>query len=229
VQDRDIAREALRKLRTWLVGDHRFSVDGQSVTVAITQVKAMAQPVGTYFAWGADVNGRWKLKPEALQKTVAICDIGFNTLDLFAVENGQVVARFTGGDTLGMHRVADRLIRHVRERFGFSLSLHQADGLMREYLKAGQVRLDHAGGEAELSPIVEQALDDAFAGVAQFIRQHWDRGLQFRYTLITGGGAQAFHERITRQYPQAIILPDSVMANAVGMAKFALRPTVFGS
>ena len=49
----------------------------------------------------------------AIKTPVAVADIGFNTLDLFAVENGQVIARFTDGDTLGMHRVADTLGRYV--------------------------------------------------------------------------------------------------------------------
>jgi len=228
VQDRALAQETLRKLRGWVIGEHRLAVNGQRTTVEITQVKAIAQPVGTYFAWGMDVNGQWKQNREALNSPVGVCDIGFNTLDLFAVEEGQVAGRFTGGDNLGMHRVADTLIRHVRRTYSLSLSLHQADGLMREYLKRGQVTLYHAGGEADLSQAVEQALNDAFAGVSQFIRQHWERGLQFRHLLITGGGAQAMQSRLLAQYPQAIILPASVTANAEGMAKFAVQPRVFG-
>ena len=68
----------------------------------------------------------------------------------------------------------------------------------------------------------------AFAGVSQFIRRHWERGLQFRHLLITGGGAQAMQSRLLAQYPQAIILPAPVTANAEGMAKFAVQPRVFG-
>jgi len=227
VQDRKLTQDTLRTLRGWLVGDHRFAVDGESVTLTIVAVKGLAQPVGSYFAWGADVNGAWRMSREALRKPVAICDIGFNTLDLFAVQNGEVFGRFTGGDTLGMHRTADAIVRHVRRTYRHTLSLAEADSLMREYLETGHAIFYHPGGEHDLATAVSQALDNTFAGISQFIRQHWERGTRFRYLLITGGGAQALQEKLLAQYPQAVILPDPVTANAAGMAKFALRPRVF--
>ena len=227
VQDKKRTQNTLRTLRGWLVGTHHFAVDGESVTLTVTAVKGLAQPVGSYFAWGANVNGKWQMSREALQKPVAICDIGFNTLDLFAVQGGEVFGRFTGGDTLGMHRTADAIVRHVRRHFNHSLSLAEADALMREYLTTGHATLFHPAGDRDLAPAVRQALDTTFAGISQFIRQHWERGTRFRYLLLTGGGAQALQDKLLAQYPQAVILPDPVTANAAGMAKFAVRPRVF--
>ncbi len=129
VQDKKRTQNTLRTLRGWLVGSHRFAVDGEAVTLTVTAVKGLAQPVGSYFAWGANVNGTWRMSRDALQKPVAICDIGFNTLDLFAVQNGQVFGHFTGGDTLGMHRTADAIVRHVRQTYRHTLSLAEADTL----------------------------------------------------------------------------------------------------
>ena len=54
VQDKPEAQAVLRKLRSWVIGDHQFMVDDQSVAIQIKQIKAIAQPVGTYFAWGAN-------------------------------------------------------------------------------------------------------------------------------------------------------------------------------
>lgn len=227
VQDKKLTQETLRTLRSWLVGDHRFVVDGETVTLTIVAVKGLAQPVGSYFAWGADVNGKWRISREALQKPVAICDIGFNTLDLFAVQSGEVFGRFTGGDRLGMHRTADAIVRHVRQTYRHTLSLAEADALMRDYLTTGRAVFFYPGGEHDLAVPVRQALDTTFAGISQFIRQHWERGTGFRYLLVTGGGAQALKARLLAQYPQAVILPDPVTANAAGMAKFAVRPRVF--
>ena len=227
VQDKKLTQETLRTLRGWLVDTHRFTVDGESVTLTVTAVKGLAQPVGSYFAWGANVNGRWQMSRDALQKPVAICDIGFNTLDLFAVQGGEVFGRFTGGDTLGMHRTADAIVRHVRQTYRHTLSLAEADALMRDYLAGGHAVFYHPAGEHDLAPVVRRALDTTFAGINQFIRQHWERGTRFRYLLLTGGGAQALKDRLLAQYPQAVMLPDPVTANAAGMAKFAIRPRVF--
>jgi hypothetical protein len=227
VEDRREAQAVLRKLRAWAVGDHQFKVNNQPLGLTIQQIKAIAQPVGAYFAWGAGLNGHWLLSPEARSKPTAIADIGYNTVDLFGVDNGQVARRATGGDTLGMHRVADILIRHARSHYDVSLSLYEADRLMRQYLAEGQAILYHTGGETNLGPVIEQALDDAFAAISRFIRQHWEQGTQFRHLLLTGGGAQALRERLLNQYPQAIILPNAVTANAEGMARFALRAGIF--
>ena len=230
VQDRDRSQQTLRTLRRWLLGDHVFNVGAETVHAQVTQIKALAQPVGAYFSWGANLNGKWQLSREALSEPVAICDIGFNTLDLFVVEQGQVAGRYTGGDHLGMHRVADAVITRVRRAYNVNLSLYQADQLMRAHLKKpGRAQLHHHGGSIDLGPMLVEALDEAFAGINQFVRRHWEQGTQFRHLLLAGGGAQALKTRLLGQYPQAIILPEPVTANAVGIAKFARRPGVFKS
>jgi hypothetical protein len=228
VQDRAQARGTLRQLRRWLLGGHSFNVDGEAVALNIIQVNAAAQPLGTYFAWGANINGYWRLSKQARTAPVAICDIGFNTLDLFVVEGGVVGKRGTGGDTLGMHRVADTVIRQVRQQYDVPLSLHQADELVRLYVNGGVPLLYHHRGEDDLSQMIEQALGEGFAGVNQFIRRHWDRGTQFRHLLITGGGAQAYREQVLAHYPFATVLPNAVTANAEGIAKLAYRKHLAG-
>lgn len=228
IQDQALAKETLRELRSWAVGEHTFSIDNEPVTIVITQVKAMAQPVGSYFAWGLDTRGKWIRPIEVLRKPVGVCDIGFNTVDLFAVEEGQVVSRFVGGDTLGMHRATETIAHHVRSEYGVNLSLHQADDLIRAYLNHQQPLFYHAEGEEDLSETIHQALDETFATINQFIRSHWERALQFRHLLITGGGAQALRAWLLQHYPQAIILPNSTTANAEGMARFAMRLGILG-
>jgi len=223
VQDRAEAQKTMRKLRHWLVGTHTYTVEGEKITCEVVQVNATAQPLGAYFAWGVNINGRWQMSNDAKTKPVAICDIGFNTLDLFVVEGGQVFKRGTGGATLGMHRVADAIIRRVRDTHRVSLSLHEADELMRTYVEGGTPVLYHAGGETDLSQMVELAMAEGFNGVSQFIRQYWDRGTQFRHFIIVGGGAQAYRQMLLEHYPFAVIMPNAVTANAEGLAKLAYR------
>lgn len=228
IQDPNLTKETLRELRSWGLGEHTFTVDGQSVTLTITQIKAMAQPVGSYFAWGLDTQGKWIQPVEALKKPVGVCDIGFNTVDLFAIEEGQVADRFVGGNTLGMHRAAETIVRHVRTEYGVNLSLHQADDLIRTYLDRHPPVFYHAEGEVDLSETIHQAMDETFATINQFIRSHWEQARQFRHLIISGGGAQALRTWLLRHYPQAIILPNSVTANAEGLARYAIRPGVLG-
>ena len=217
--DREQARATLRTLRGWMATRHKYAVNGREVTLDVENVKVMAQPAGTFFAWGLNSQGKWGRDRSALRVPVAICDIGFHTLDLFAVEGGEVVARFTGGDTVGMRRAAELIINAAQAGSGVNLSLHEADALARQR----RPRLHTAGGEVELRAQVDQALDTTAAAVVTFVERQWGNGHQFAHLLFTGGGAEALKATLLRQYPHGVVLPNAVTANALGLARYAAR------
>jgi hypothetical protein len=217
--DREQARSTLQALRRWIVGDHVFAVNGREARFTIANLLAMAQPAGTFFAWGLNDQGKWTRPRADLRAPVAVCDIGFCTLDLFVVEGGEVVGRFTSGDTVGMRRAAELVINGVRNIHGVGLSLHEADGFLRQR----QPRLHTARGEQNLRPQVDQALDTTAAAVVSFVERHWGNGRQFAHLLFTGGGAEALRESLLRQYPHGVVLPHPVTANALGLARYAAR------
>ena len=217
--DRDLATTTLKGLRKWLVGDHEFQVDDAICNVTVHQVKALAQPVGAFFAWGLNDAGRWRRSPDDLKAPVGVCDIGFNTLDLFAVEGGQVIARFTGGETLGMRRAAELLADLVRRAHGVSLALPQADALLRE--KSPAIYVD--GQQRSVHSLAAQALDATAADALAYIERHWGDGRQFAHLLFTGGGSQALRTPLLRTWPHGLILPHPLTANAAGLARYARR------
>ena len=216
---REQALSTLRSLREWMVGEHQFTVDGSEVKLDIKSVHVMAQPAGSFFAWGLNDEGQWIRSKGDLEAPVAICDIGFNTLDLVAFAGGEVIGRFTAGDTVGIRRAAEMVIHAVRSDYGVSLSLHGADALLRDK----QPRLYTAQGEKDLRAPVRQALDTAAAAVLTFVERQWGGGQQFAHLLFTGGGAEALRDDLLRHYPQGVVLPDPVMANALGLARYAVR------
>jgi hypothetical protein len=216
---RERATATLRGLGGWMQTRHKYTVNASRVTLDVGNVKVMAQPAGTFFAWGLNNQGTWVRDRSALRAPVAICDIGFHTLDLFAIEGGEVVARFTAGDTVGMRRAAELIINAVRSGHGVSLSLHEADAFVRQR----HPRVHTAGGEMALDAQVQQALDTTAAGVVTFIERQWGNGRQFAHLLFTGGGAEALRETLLRQYPHGVVLPNPVTANALGLARYAAR------
>jgi hypothetical protein len=221
--DREQARATLRALRAWMVGCHACTVNGYPLQLDVADVKVMVQPAGTFFAWGLNDQGRWTRSKADLKAPVAVCDVGFNTLDAFAVQNGEVVARFTSGDTAGMRRAAELVINAVRGSYGIDLSLHEADALLQER----RPRLYTAEGEADLHALVDQALDATAAAVVTFLERRWGNGRQFTHLLFTGGGAETLRDDLLRQYPHGVVLPEPVTANAIGLARYGAR--VFGS
>ena len=217
--DRNRARTSLRTLRSWMMGRHEFEVNGTTVALTVSQVKVMAQPAGAFFAWGLDDSGRWARSKVDLKAPVAICDIGFNTLDLFSVQSGEVVARFTGGDTVGVRRAAELIINAVQTVHGITLSLHEGDALLHQR----QPRLFTAQGETDLASLVRQAADATAAAVITFVERRWGNGRQFPHLLFTGGGAETLRKTLLQQYPHGLILDEPVTANALGLARYAAR------
>ncbi len=219
----DLAHDVLRVLRGWCVDQHHFTVNGQETTLQILDILPMAQPVGSFFAWGMDGAGKWVRATGDLKAPVGICDIGYNTVDLFGVQGGQVIGRYTEGDTRGIRRAAELLAQNIRGRYDMDLARPEATALLR----AKQPTLNTPEGEVNVAPLVRQAIENAGASIISFVEQRWKEGRQFAYLLFTGGGAELLREMLLRNYPHGIVLPEPVTANAVGLAKYAQRAGVF--
>jgi len=217
------ARAIVKGLRGWLLGEHQFTVDGKEAHLNVHALLPMAQPVGAFLEWGLDLAGQWVRDTADFTLPVAVCDLGFNTLDLFTVKGGEVSARYTRGETLGIRRAATALVEIVKRQHQRDLSLHEADGLLREYVKSGPILLALAGGTVDVRPFVHSALDVAAGEVTSFIERAWGNGRQFARVILTGGGCLALGKRLRQQLPHAILLPDSVTANARGLARLAQR------
>ena len=219
MMNRELANRILRELRAWLVGEHRFTVDGQEYIIVITNVQVAAQPAGAFFAWGMSNAGKWVRSAADLDVMVAVGDLGFNTLDIIAVEGGQVVGKYSGGDTAGIRRAAELLMRQVKENYDVSLTRHEADC----FLRSEHPNLSCWQGEVDLTPLTTQALETAAAGIGDFIETRWGNGKQFRYLLFTGGGSEMVRAHLLRRYPHAQILPNPVLSNALGLARYGRR------
>lgn len=219
VGNRATARNTLRTLRAWLLGEHAFAVNGAACEVDVVAVDVVAQPAGTFFSWGLDDDGQWIRDKRDLRVPVAICDVGFNTLDLFTVEGGEVIGSATGGDTSGMRRAAELIVSRIQSQHDVKVSLHRADEMTREH----KPEIHTPDGTFSVSALVTQALDTAAAGIVTFLDQKWGNARQFRYVLFTGGGAETLKSHLQRKIPHGVVMPNAITANAVGLARYAMR------
>lgn len=222
MMDESLAKGTRRGLRSWLVGEHRFELDGEEHSFLVPlarDVQVMAQPAGSYFAWGLSDRGQWRRSPRDLEVQVAICDIGFNTLDAFTIREGRPEARYTDGDTVGMRRAAEMFARSLRDQHGVKISLHEADQLLRQKTP----RMDVAGGEIDLAPLIEQALASTAGEIIAFLESRWETGKQFAHLFFTGGGSAMLHDYLKPQFPFGTLVASPVTDNALGLARYARR------
>ena len=219
------AKAVVQALETWLIGDHHFILNGQAFHLHIQALKAMAQPLGSFFDWGLNSNGQWGRSPADLKASVAVLDQAFNTLDLFHLAGGQIVRRYTGGETLGQRRAA-KVMQDLLHKAGRRFSLHEADEYVRLTCNGHRAELLVKGAALDLKLLARQALDIAAGEMRAYLSQTWEDGKAFDYILLTGGGILALGERLRSAYPNAIELPEPVTANARGLAKFVQRAGV---
>jgi hypothetical protein len=150
-------------------------------------------------------------------------DEGFNTLDVLVVENGKISHRYGGGDTLGMRRAAERLIETVEHSHGVYLELSTASQLIREVV-TGQRGQTHVRGRlVDITGEAKQAFAAFEADVLLFIDRSIGKAKEAYQVLLTGGGVISLAPRLLRRFPEALVMPEPVLANARGLAKLACR------
>lgn len=230
VQDKSEAQRVERAMRGWLVGDHRFVVGDQDVEVEVVQVRAkIPQPVATWFDWGMDYEGQWVRGRDALKAPALVVDVGFNTLDVLVVEDGAISQRFSGGDTLGMRRAAERLMDVVDHRYGVGLELYEANGLVEDFAAGGPVWVYVQGEAVDVRRDVGQAVRALGNDVLYYLERNVGRAGASYKVLLTGGGAVVLSKRLLARFEGGMLMTDPVMANARGLAKLANRAGFLGT
>jgi hypothetical protein len=219
-EDKETAAKIKRNLRGWLQGEHRYKLNGNVIGLNIKKVAPMTQPAGTWFAWGLDECGNWVKDDHLLQDaSVAVCDIGFNTVDLFVVEGGVVSRRYTSGETLGVRRAVEVLSRTIKNRYEISKSLYEIDS----YLRSDNPFIYANGERIDLTNLVDDAKRSASGGVLTLVDETWGNARQFAKALFTGGGAALFYDYLVDAYPLADVVNKPVVANAYGFAKYGRK------
>ena len=199
-------------LKRWGGGRHTFEVDGECVSLHVSNIRALPDALGALAAWGLDDEGNWIQDPTALLvgKT-AVLDVGhFNTaLTVFA--DGDL--KFQLVHDCGTSLIASALQTQVERRYNLLLSLFRADELL--YAASPQVRTTH--NEVDLTGIVEQlrlALATHLFTLAETRIANCD------YVLLTGGGVSLVAEELLSLHRQTVLIDEPVTAIVRGSARY---------
>ncbi len=225
LEDKARAGRINEAIRSWLVREHVFSVDGVETVLTISQVVArIPQPVATWFNWGMNTGGEWTKGRAAMVAPTLIVDQGFNTLDLVVIENGRISDRLSGGDMLGMSRSAEELIETVKGQHGVTIELYRANELIKELTNGHKVEIYVHGQLTDITPVAKSCVRSLEADVNNYFTRSLGKMKDTYQVLLTGGGALVMQETLLRQFPQATVMHEPVLSNARGLAKAAVRP-----
>lgn len=216
---KSMGAEFLHELRSWLVGEHSFVVNGGNYHLTVEDVRIFPQGGAAFFDWLLDERGQLAREKSALHQMIGVCDIGFRTVNFFTLKEGEVLRRFTGGNDAGIKTAAETLIKLVGEKYGIELSLKEAD----YFLRNPKEPLILAGKAEDISPLAAQALRGTLSQIITYADRIWGTGHQFARILLVGGGAKLLGNELKARFPHAELVPDPVFANARGLAKIAAR------
>ena len=170
LQDEQQAQVVLDGLQQ-LKGEHEFSIGEQTYRLTIAKIKGLAQPAGTYINYAYDD----ALNPvSGVNKSeVLVLDIGMNTLDIYVLQNGQVLESFVGGDEVGIKRLLELMTTNGRD-------IMELDALLRH----GSLKLEPA------------QLDGYLGEVLAAIKRTAPNLRRFDVVIPCGGGALMLGDRL---------------------------------
>lgn len=190
-------------VKTWLLGKHTWSVNGRARELHITGARITSQPVGALMDFMLDAEGHYIPENKRTAKgELGIMSIGMNTVELLAVNNLQIVQRFTAGRASGVRRLLE--LCNPNELY--------SRGEMDSKLRSGA--LDY-----------KAALPVWAAEVSDAINKRWgDAWRRFALVIITGGGSYLLQEQLTAKFAGRVWFPaDPILSTAAGLYKFSLR------
>lgn len=145
-------------------GAHQFTTEKGQYNLTINKLKALAQPVGAYADWLLDDD--LLIRKNGRQAEVAILDIGMNTLDMYVIQDANILPRFIGGDKVGVRRL---------------LEILNTNGHAPEELDA-QMR------SGRLRPSKDQ-LESWLSEILASIERTWTNLRRFSTVIPAGGGS----------------------------------------
>ena len=145
-------------------GVHHFTTDKGQYSLTINKLKALAQPVGAYADWLLD--DEVHIRKNGRQAEVAVLDIGMNTLDMYVIQDANILPRFIGGDKVGVRRLLEILNTNGHEP-------EELDAQMR----SGRLRPSKDQLESWLSEILAS------------IERTWPNLRRFTTIIPAGGGS----------------------------------------
>ncbi len=170
LQDEQQAQVVLDGLKQ-LKGSHEFSIGDRVHRLTVAKIKGLAQPAGTYINYAYD--DALNPVPGVNKSEVLVLDIGMNTLDIYVLQNGQVLDSFVGGDEVGVKRLLELLATNGRD-------IMELDALLRH----GTLKLEAA------------QLDGYLGEVLAAIKQTAPNLRRFDVVIPCGGGAQVLGDRL---------------------------------
>jgi plasmid segregation protein ParM len=156
------------------------------------------------------------------QGYIGLIDIGCSTTDflLFKMINGDPipVTEACGSIEAGVHLVQSEIEAAFQSKTGAPLVHFMSREVMQTAANKGTTQFQ--GDKIDLTKSYEIACKNTARQIIEEIQSNWSNMTGFlTLTVFAGGGAEFFNPHLTDTFPNSVIVPDPVFANAEGFLK----------
>ncbi len=145
-----------------------------------------------------------------------VLDIGFNTVDVVAVNKGSASKEESGMlERAGISKITQALAQRLRIEMKINLSEQEA----KDLLLKGEISL--YGHVSDLSEVIRSITEDYIEWLLNAVLSRWEERIQrAKMILLAGGGAYYLENHIPEKYHSLIHIPKKPeFANARGFLK----------
>lgn len=209
-----------KRVKKALDGAHTFMLNGKERTAHITILTVIMEGAGAAISYG-NKKGRQ-----------GVIDIGGFTIDLFAAEGQEPIARWCQGSRRGVDTASQLLRRLIAsEPGGRSLSDLELRSTLRAYAGGKAIEPLFVDGREipNVKELARQAVERTGKEIAAWVASVWNESdggkaaASFSKVLLIGGGSYYFFDHIRQAIPTTEKVPDPECANALGYASLAQK------
>ena len=194
-------------LKEALAGEYHFAVKRGSnpweefhFTLLEENIEVTSQPKGTLYSLAYDNHGHKAMNADKmLGSKLIIFDAGFETLDLFEINQGSVDGEETVTEC-GMRQVFIETTNTIKKQFGIEIPIP----VLQQYLKTGTFRkFDRKSLQSVNEPfgnILEESNNLVCDNAITQIRALYNDMLYHDYLVIAGGTGEAWLNRISDKF-----------------------------
>ncbi|WP_313954960.1 ParM/StbA family protein [Nostoc sp. FACHB-145] len=202
------------QLISQMLGTHIFNFRGQTVWLNITKVWVMPQGYGSLL-WAEAQPKKSKTSLDFTKISLAIVDIGFQTIDLLIIDNFRFVKYLSKSEDFGMSKFYEMIAKEIEGADSQSLALISAVNKPRgERFYRPRSASKAANLDDFLPNLVEMFSHDICSRVLAWLPE------RVTDVIVTGGGGEFFWEDVQRLLKDAQVnahlAAPSRQANALG-------------
>ena len=196
-----------------MIGQHRIKTNNADFIANVSDCIVMPQPYGTIY--GEMITEIGELNHYHTASRTAVVDIGQYTLDCALDNDGEYIDAESGSLESGVYTAIERITAIFAAEFRQNPTHDQIEKLLR----TGFVMI--SGEMVDYTHHVKEALRPLRDGVLNLMGRLWGTAVHIDLILLCGGGVTFVEEGVLQNYPQARVVLNPQVSNAIGYLRYA--------